>query len=67
MSWLGWSSEERDLDSDESRLPHYPDVFATAPAQLIERAGLKQWPWRLAVRADLTAGMTAAREAILGS
>jgi SulP family sulfate permease len=37
------------------------------PAQLIERAGFKQRPWRLDVRADLAAGMTAAREAILGS
>ncbi len=34
------------------------------PARLIERAGFKQRPWRLAIRADLGAALTAAREMI---
>jgi SulP family sulfate permease len=37
------------------------------PAHLIERAGFRQRPWRVGICSDLTAGMTAAREAILAS
>lgn len=36
------------------------------PARLIERAGFERRPWRLSIRSDLAAGLTAAREVISG-